>query len=157
MVPLLWWYSWWMWPKAGSVLKGWLLLWCLLAPLLTWWWWHLRRGTWRAPGASLHDLLALKRKRLQVAERMAFHSWWMLIVCAFLIVIVAIARWYDGELAGKSAAFRAGYWVGVSVSLVWLCLWLVGVYFYRKKKRRQLQEIDKLISELDADSEPRGS
>lgn len=149
MVPFLWWYTWWIWPQSSTLLKAWMLLWCALGPVITWWWWHLRRGTWHAESGNLHDLLALKQKRLQAAYRMATHSFWMLSLCGVLIVVMAVLSWFEGGIAERSTEFQLGWFVGISISILWLIAWTIGTHFYRRSKLRQLQAIKHVIAEFN--------
>lgn len=149
-IPFVWGITWWMWSQRSpsTLWQVWMLFWCIVTPILTWWNLRMRRGTWRAENNSLMALLQLKRKRVFVVVNMAKQSLRLLIVCALLVVAFDLYAWFTGHLSNRSEDFLLGWLTGTTLAILWLLVWAIGSHFYGKSKHRELEQLDRLLNEL---------
>ena len=129
------------------LLRGWMLSWSVLTPLLGWWTFRLRRGLWRATDESVMALLRLRLDRAHGGIRMARFTLW---VCAIMAVVTGpwlVAVHSDAPPPPGASWHRV--WGPVLFVTVWLLAYVVGSLVYLRQRRQEITQIERLLRKVD--------
>ena len=137
------------WELSGDkpLLRGWMLSWSVLTPLLGWWTFRLRRGLWRATDESVMALLRLRLDRAHGGIRMARFTLW---VCAIMAVVTG--PWLvavHSDAPPPSGAHWSRVWGPVLFVTVWLLVYVVGSLVYLRQRRQEIAQIERLLRKVD--------
>ena len=137
-----------LWESSADkpLLRGWMLSWSVLTPLLGWWAFMLRRGLWRATDESVLALLRLRLDRARGGIRMGRFTLW---VCGItgLVTVPWLVAMHSGSPPGTN---WRGVWGPALFVTVWLLAYSVGSLVYLRQRRREIVEIEQLLRNLEA-------
>lgn len=139
-----------LWESSADkpLLRGWMLSWSVLTPLLVWWAFRLRRELWRAADESVLTLLRLRLDRARGAIRMAHFNLWL---CAIIPVITGlwlVAVQSISHLPSGTSSHRV--WWAVLFGTVGLLAFVTGSLVYLRQRRREVSELERLLEKLNA-------
>jgi hypothetical protein len=130
------------------LLRGWMLGWSVLTPLMGWWAFRLRRGQWRAADESVLALLRLRLDRARGGIRMARFTLW---TCAFMAVVTGpwlVVMHFGSHLPPGTPSHKA--WGAALFVTVWLLAFIIASLVYLRQRRREVTELELLLGKLDA-------
>lgn len=136
-------------PSANNpLLRGWMLAWSVLTPLLAWWTFRLRRGLWRAADESVLALLRLRLDRARGGIRMARFT-----LCACAVMALVTGPWLvvvQSRLPALPGTPWHRVWGAALLMTVGLLTYIIGSWVYLRRRRREVAEIERLLRKLDA-------